>query len=92
MVKIYNNFSEEKLLLRPFSFYTKCFTAPDLFAGKMHALLFRKWKGRIKGRMKNVWGNPRRPTLFPIPRAVSQMSRGTSQAFIARRILRIPFD
>ena len=42
--------SEEKLLLRPFSFYTKCFAAPDLFAGKMHALLFRKWKGRIKGR------------------------------------------
>lgn len=42
--------TEEKLLLRPFSFYTKCFTPPDLFAGKMHALLFRKWKGRIKGR------------------------------------------
>lgn len=42
--------TEEKLLLRPFSFYTKCFTSPDLFAGKMHALLFRKWKGRIKGR------------------------------------------
>lgn len=42
--------TEEKLLLRPFSFYTKCFTASDLFAGKMHALLFRKWKGRIKGR------------------------------------------
>jgi hypothetical protein len=42
--------TEEKLLLRPFSFYTKCFTTPDLFAGKMHALLFRKWKGRTKGR------------------------------------------
>lgn len=42
--------TEEKLLLRPFSFYTKCFSAPDLFAGKMHALLFRKWKGRVKGR------------------------------------------
>lgn len=42
--------TEEKLLLRPFSFYTKCFVAPDLFAGKMHALLFRKWKDRVKGR------------------------------------------
>jgi hypothetical protein len=42
--------TEEKLLLRPFSFYTKCLAGPDLFAGKMHALLFRKWKGRIKGR------------------------------------------
>ncbi len=42
--------TEEKLLLKPFSFYVKCFTAPDLFAGKMHALLFRKWKQRVKGR------------------------------------------
>lgn len=42
--------TEEKLLLRPFSFYVKCFSLPDLFAGKMHALLFRKWKTRVKGR------------------------------------------
>ena len=42
--------TEEKLALKPFSFYTKCFTLPDLFAGQMHALLFRKWKGRVKGR------------------------------------------
>lgn len=42
--------TEEKLLLRPFSFYVKCFTRADLFAGKMHALLFRKWKNRVKGR------------------------------------------
>jgi predicted nucleotidyltransferase component of viral defense system len=42
--------TEEKLLLRPFSFYVKCFSLPDLFAGKMHALLFRKWKERVKGR------------------------------------------
>jgi predicted nucleotidyltransferase component of viral defense system len=41
---------EEKLLLRPFSFYVKCFSATSLFAGKMHALLFRKWKNRVKGR------------------------------------------
>lgn len=42
--------TEEKLLLRPFSFYVKCFTLPNLFAGKMHALLFRKWGHRVKGR------------------------------------------
>jgi len=42
--------TEEKLLLKPFSFYVKCFVLADLFAGKMHALLFRKWKGRVKGR------------------------------------------
>lgn len=42
--------TEEKLLLRPFSFYVKCFTLSDLFAGKMHALLFRKWGKNVKGR------------------------------------------
>ena len=42
--------TEEKLLLEPFSFYIKCFSPSDLFAGKMHALLFRKWKNRVKGR------------------------------------------
>lgn len=42
--------TEEKLLLQPFSFYVKCFSLPDLFAGKMHALLYRNWKNRVKGR------------------------------------------
>lgn len=42
--------TEMKLLTRPFSFYVKCFDRPSLFAGKMHALLFRKWKNRVKGR------------------------------------------
>jgi predicted nucleotidyltransferase component of viral defense system len=42
--------TEEKLLLKPYSFYVKCFSLPDLFAGKMHALLFRKWQNRVKGR------------------------------------------
>ena len=40
----------EKLLLKPFSFYVKCFSISDLFAGKMHALLFRKSKDNVKGR------------------------------------------
>lgn len=42
--------TENLLLLKPFSFYVNCFTLPDLFAGKMHALLFRNWKNRVKGR------------------------------------------
>lgn len=42
--------TEENLLIKPFSFYTKCYQLPDLFAGKMHALLFRKWGNRVKGR------------------------------------------
>ena len=42
--------TEPKLLLLPFSFMVRCYTLPDLFAGKMHALLYRKWKKRVKGR------------------------------------------
>ena len=42
--------TEERLLLQPFSFYVKCYVVEDLFAGKMHALLFRSWKQRVKGR------------------------------------------
>lgn len=42
--------TEQKLSLMPFSFMTRCFTLPDLYAGKMHALIFRNWKTRVKGR------------------------------------------
>ncbi len=42
--------TEHKLLLQPYSFMTRCFTLPCLFAGKMHALVFRTWKNRVKGR------------------------------------------
>ncbi|MBO7225624.1 MAG: nucleotidyl transferase AbiEii/AbiGii toxin family protein [Bacteroidales bacterium] len=42
--------TEQKLLLLPNSFMTRCFTLPDLFAGKMHALVYRSWKNRVKGR------------------------------------------
>ena len=42
--------TEDKLLIKPVSFYVKCFTLPYLFAGKMHALLFRRWKENVKGR------------------------------------------
>lgn len=42
--------TEQKLLLQPFSFMTRCVTLPDLFAGKMHALVYRKWGHRVKGR------------------------------------------
>jgi hypothetical protein len=47
--------TEENLLLKPFSFYVKCFTLSSLFAGKMHALLFRKWKNRVKGEIGTIW-------------------------------------
>ncbi len=42
--------SEQKLLLKPYSSMIRCFTLPDLYAGKMHALVYRAWQRRIKGR------------------------------------------
>ncbi|MBN8537282.1 MAG: nucleotidyl transferase AbiEii/AbiGii toxin family protein [Deltaproteobacteria bacterium] len=39
-----------RYLLAPPSFPVITLKNPDLFAGKLHALLFRKWKNRIKGR------------------------------------------
>lgn len=42
--------TEQRLLLQPYSFMTRCFALPDLFAGKMHALIYRAWTNRVKGR------------------------------------------
>jgi predicted nucleotidyltransferase component of viral defense system len=42
--------TEQNLLLLPYSFMVRCFSIPNLFAGKMHAFLFRAWNNRVKGR------------------------------------------
>lgn len=42
--------TEQRTLFQPKSFMTRCVSLPDLFAGKMHALVFRAWKNRVKGR------------------------------------------
>lgn len=42
--------TEYKLLILPFSFMVRCYTLPDLYAGKISAFLFRKWQSRVKGR------------------------------------------
>lgn len=41
---------ELKYLLKPIPFAVRAYSLPDLFAGKMHAILCRKWKNRVKGR------------------------------------------
>lgn len=42
--------TEQKPLTIPYTFMVRCFQLPDLYAGKMHALVFRNWKTRVKGR------------------------------------------
>lgn len=45
------NFQTEAMtLLMPVSFNVISMTLPNLYAGKMHAVLCRKWKTRVKGR------------------------------------------
>jgi len=42
--------TESKTLLMPITFNVVSMTLPNLYAGKMHAVLFRNWKTRVKGR------------------------------------------
>lgn len=42
--------TEAKVLLKPIPFSVNTYQMPDLFAGKLHAILQRNWKNRIKGR------------------------------------------
>jgi predicted nucleotidyltransferase component of viral defense system len=42
--------TEARFLLQPIPFSVLTYSQPDLFAGKLHALLYRSWKTRVKGR------------------------------------------
>jgi predicted nucleotidyltransferase component of viral defense system len=42
--------TESRTVLLPTPFAVRVYRQPDLFAGKMHAILCRKWKSRVKGR------------------------------------------
>jgi len=42
--------TEMKYVFSPVQYAVRSYTLPSLFAGKVHALLFRKWKSRVKGR------------------------------------------
>jgi predicted nucleotidyltransferase component of viral defense system len=42
--------TEARALLQPIPFSVGAYRKPDLFAGKLHAVLQRKWKNRVKGR------------------------------------------
>jgi len=57
--------TENKFVLQPIPFSIKTFVLPDLFAGKVHAVCCRKWKGRVKGRdwYDLVWYAANHPQL-----------------------------
>jgi predicted nucleotidyltransferase component of viral defense system len=57
--------TESRTVLLPIPFAVRVYRLPDLFAGKMHALLCRKWHTRVKGRdwYDLVWYIGRHPRL-----------------------------
>ena len=57
--------TQSKFLLQPIPFGVRTYRLPDLFAGKMHAVLCRRWKNRVKGRdwYDLVWYCSRYPEL-----------------------------
>jgi predicted nucleotidyltransferase component of viral defense system len=57
--------TETRFLLQPISFSVRTFSLPDMLAGKMHAVLCREWKNRVKGRdwYDLVWYAANHPEL-----------------------------
>jgi predicted nucleotidyltransferase component of viral defense system len=57
--------TENKFVLQPIPFSVRTYVLPDLFAGKMHAVLCRRWKNRVKGRdwYDLVWYAANHPKL-----------------------------
>jgi predicted nucleotidyltransferase component of viral defense system len=57
--------TQTKYLLLPIPFSVRAYALPDLFAGKMHAILCRRWKTRVKGRdwYDLVWYAAHHPKL-----------------------------
>jgi predicted nucleotidyltransferase component of viral defense system len=57
--------TQTRYLLQPIPFAVRAFVLPDLFAGKMHAVLCRRWKNRVKGRdwYDLVWYAANHPEL-----------------------------
>jgi len=57
--------TQTRYLLQPIPFAVRAFALPDLFAGKMHAILCRRWKSRVKGRdwYDLVWYAANHPEL-----------------------------
>jgi len=94
-----------KYVLLPIPFAVRTFSLPNLFAGKMHAVLCREWKSRIKGRdwYDFVWFAANHPDmhLFHLEQRMRQTGhwQGTSTmtpkdfiAMLTRRISQINID
>lgn len=97
--------TETRYLLWPIPFAAKTFRLPDLFAGKMHAVLCREWKSRVKGRdwYDLVWFAAYHPELHLAHleqrmrqtkhwTSMASLAPGEFQAMLGRRIEGVDID
>ena len=81
-----------RFLLQPIPFAVRCYTLPSLFAGKLHALLFRRWNNRVKGRdwYDLVWYAAHHPhlNLYHLEQRMRQTGQWSGDA----RLTRMQFD
>ena len=95
---------ETKYALLPIPFAVKLYDEPSLFAGKLHAVLCRAWKNRVKGRdfYDLVWYLSRRtkPNLPHLQKRLEQSGRwnpaqtltlDTLKSLLAERFSQIDF-
>jgi predicted nucleotidyltransferase component of viral defense system len=78
-----------RYLLQPIPFAVRCYTLPSLFAGKLHALLFRRWNNRVKGRdwYDLVWYAAHHPqlNLFHLEQRMRQTGQWSGDARLRRQ-------
>ncbi len=57
--------TETRYILQPIPFAVRVYALPDLFAGKLHAVLCRRWQTRVRGRdwYDLVWYAGRHPQV-----------------------------
>ncbi len=82
---------EVKYQLNPVPYSVRLFTLPTIFAGKIHALLYRNWKNRVKGRdfYDYVWFLSRniKPDLKHLTRRMQQSGNWQGDGVITQEIL-----
>lgn len=80
-----------RYLLQPIPFAVRCYTLPSLFAGKLHALLCRRWNNRVKGRdwYDLVWYAAHHPqlNLFHLEQRMRQTGHWSGTARLSRHDL-----
>lgn len=85
-----------RYLLLPIPFAVRCYTLPDLFAGKMHALLCRRWKNRVKGRdwYDLIWYAANHPQLHlsHLEQRMRQSGHLQSAEILNEQLFRVLFN